>query len=177
MAWDITFAFDFYSGRTEDGLRPISVTDLWTGNFSIGYAKTRFKDAITPKMLYMPTSAPAVNVRNVLMGHGMLLNTDNAGEFLALWRRIKVHGQQWFDLLWKTDVHPKLVRTPGGKWKFSHAGWALGRITEPWIVDISKAIRPELSAKMKVIFNKTPNENELAAHAMGRQAIVFKKAS
>lgn len=178
--WDISVAFDFYSGRREDGLRPISVTNLWNGNYPIGYAKAPFKDAVTPKMLFVPINAAVVKVRTMVTGHGMSPNTDNAGEFLALWRRLEVHGQQWFDLLWKTDVYLNPVRPQGGTWKFSRAGWAPGSIAEPWVVDITKAIKPGLSTEIKYILqpyvNRTPNEGYLAAHVIGSQAIVFEKA-
>lgn len=178
--WTVSVAFDFYAGRRTDGLVPVQVVNLWNGNFPIGYAKQPFEKAVTPKTIDVPKDAAAVKVRTMVTGHGMSPNTGNAGEFYALWRRIEVGNQHWYDLLWKTDVYLNPVRPQGGTWKFSRAGWAPGSIADAWTVDISGAVTPgspvTIGYGLEPFVNKTPNEGFLAAHVIGSQAILFKKA-
>lgn len=178
--WTVSTAFDFYPGKRTDGLQPVRVINLWNGNFPIGYAKQPFAKAVTPKTIDVPSKTAAVKVRTMVTGHGMSPNTGNAGEFYALWRRIEVGENHWYDLLWKTDVYLNPVRPQGGTWKFSRAGWAPGSIADAWTVDITKAVQPgrtvTIGYGLEPFVNKTPNEGFLAAHVIGSQAILFQKA-
>ena len=177
--WTVSVAFDFYDGKRTDGLKPIKVVNLWNGNFPIGYAKQPFEKVVTPKTVDIPSGTAAVKVRTMVTGHGMSPNTGNAGEFYALWRRIEVGGNQWYDLLWKTDVYLNPVRPQGGTWKFSRAGWAPGSIADAWTVDITSAMQPgrpvTIGYGLEPFVNETPNEGFLAAHVIGSQAILFQK--
>jgi len=141
------------------------------------------RHTIRQKIQFPAAAANAGRViltRTMVTGHGMSPNTGNAGEFYALWRRIEVGEQQWYDLLWKTDVYLNPVRPQGGTWKFSRAGWAPGSIAEAWTVDITSAVKVgspvTVGYGLEPFVNKTPNEGFLAAHVIGSQAILFEKA-
>jgi len=140
--WNVSFSLDFYPG-VPDRL-PIGVVNLWNGNADIGDPDKPVADFYTPREIPVPEGTTHARVRATVTGHGMSPNSNNAGEFMPIWRTLTIYGtevdgervdQSARNNLWKTDVYLNPCRPQGGTWKFDRAGWGPGTKVEPWKVD------------------------------------------
>jgi hypothetical protein len=174
--WLVSVAFDFYPGQLKR--RPYKVVNLWNGTAVIGQADKPVSAFFTPKTLAIPAEAKAVRARLCVTGHGQAPNTDNAAEFIPLWRRLHANGKSWQDTLWKTDVYLNPCRPQSGTWKFDRAGWAPGDLVTPWTVDVTSAVKPGADAtfryEIQPFENKTPDQGNPARHLVESQVIFYK---
>ena len=145
--WLVSFDLDFYPGVPER--TPIKVVKLWSGDAEIGNPDNPVEDFYTSISVAVPESTRSARVRMTVTGHGMLPNSNNAGEFMPIWRTLTMStdpgsgdvlegdfiSMSARDYLWKTDVYLNPCRPQGGTWKFDRSGWAPGSKVEPWKVD------------------------------------------
>lgn len=148
--WLVTFTLDFYEGVPQR--EPIAVMNLWNGEAEIGNPENPTESFYVPREIGVPQGATSARVRATVTGHGMHPNSNNAGEFMPIWRTLTISpvpteltGDEVLDgdymsmsarnHLWKTDCYLNPCRPQGGTWKFDRSGWAPGDKVEPWIVD------------------------------------------
>lgn len=174
--WLVDFDLDFYPGRP--ALVPYKVVNLWNGTEVIGQGNenSMFK---VPLSKDIDRGAAATKARFVVTGHGQMPNSDNAAEFIPLWRKFIVNDTPFTDVLWKTDNYLNPCRPQGGTWKYDRAGWAPGDVVRPWLVDITNNVRPGASAKLQYAIepytNKTPDNGNPARQIFGSQLIFYRK--
>ncbi len=137
--WLVSFDLDFYPGTPD--FEPMAVVPLWSGDAEIGNPDNPPSGFFTPRAVTVPPGATRARAFVTATGHGMLPNTDNAGEFMPLGRTLRVHSAAGevaeHDVLWRDDVYLNPCRPQGGTWKFDRAGWAPGSVVLPWSVDLS----------------------------------------
>lgn len=174
--WLVSVAFDFYPGKLRRV--PYKVVNLWNGTAPIGQADNPSSKFFTPLTIPVDSAAKEVRARLCVTGHGQAPNTDNAAEFISLWRRFSANEKTWQDTLWKTDVYLNPCRPQGGTWKFDRAGWAPGDLVTPWMVDVTGAVRPgkEVTFRYEVqpFENKTPERGNPARHLVAAQLIFYR---
>lgn len=174
--WLVSVDFDFYPGALKQV--PYRVVNLWSGTPVLGDADQPVERFFTPKPLAIDAAAKQAKVRFCVTGHGQAPNTDNAAEFISLWRKLSVSDQTWQDTLWKTDVFLNPCRPQRGTWKYDRAGWAPGDVVTPWLVDITRAVRPgkEATARYEVqpYVNKNTDKGNPARHVVESQLILYK---
>ncbi len=148
--WLVSFRLDFYEGVPER--EPVAVMNLWNGEAEIGNPENPTADFYVPREIGVPEGATSARVRSTVTGHGMYPNSNNAGEFMPIWRTLTISsadsngggdvlGGDFIsmsarDHLWKTDCYLNPCRPQGGTWKFDRSGWAPGDKVDPWIVDV-----------------------------------------
>lgn len=148
--WLVTFTLDFYEGTPER--EPIAVMNLWNGDAEIGNPDKPVADFYAPRDVSVPEGASSARVRATVTGHGMHPNSNNAGEFMPIWRTLTISSgnssgggyvlegdyisMSERNHLWKTDCYLNPCRPQGGTWKFDRSGWAPGDKVEPWVVDV-----------------------------------------
>jgi hypothetical protein len=148
--WLVTFTLDFYEGMPER--EPIAVMNLWNGDAEIGNPEKPVADFYAPRDVSVPAGASSARVRATVTGHGMHPNSNNAGEFMPIWRTLTISSANssgggdvlegdYISMsernhLWKTDCYLNPCRPQGGTWKFDRSGWAPGDKVEPWVVDV-----------------------------------------
>lgn len=130
---------DFYPGKPER--TPVKVVNLWQGEPIIGDAKMPAQKFFDEKTVEVPADATGAKLRMVASGHGQFPNSKNAGEFLGLNRSLWVNGQEFKNLLWKSDNYLNPCRPQKGTWKYDRAGWGPGSITPPWVIDIDPIVK------------------------------------
>lgn len=175
--WLVTVDFDFYPGPLKR--RPYKVVNLWNTVAVIGEADKPFAEAVPVKTIAIDPAARHVAARLVVTGHGQAPNTDNAAEFISLWRKLTVNGQKTYtNTLWKTDNYLNPCRPQGGTWKYDRAGWGPGTVVEPWIVDITRDVKSGQDAtfryEIQPYTNKTPDHGNPARHIIESQVIFYK---
>ena len=154
--WVISVTFDFYPGPTDRLANKI--VKLWTGQPEIGNPDKPVSDFYTPRTVELDAGVTFAKVYTVVTGHGMTPNTNNAGEFMPIWRTLTVNGESWRNQLWKSDNYLNPCRPQGGTWKYDRAGWAPGDVVRPWSVDVSSLL--EKSRKLEVKYELDPYVNE-----------------
>lgn len=146
--WNVSFELDFYPGSLDRV--PFKVLNLWNGEAEIGNPENPVTDFYTAREFQVPDGTTHARVRATVTGHGMSPNSNNAGEFMPIWRTMTIRSgatsgdvlagdfiaQSARDHLWKTDVYLNPCRPQGGTWKFDRSGWAPGDKVDPWIVDV-----------------------------------------
>ncbi|HVK03073.1 MAG TPA: peptide-N-glycosidase F-related protein [Armatimonadaceae bacterium] len=175
--WLVSVDFDFYPGKLERV--PYRVDKLWSATATLGQADKPVEKALPPLTVTRPTGAKKAAVRLVVTGHGMSPNTDNAAEFLPLWRKLLVGEKQVYENnLWKTDCYLNPCRPQGGTWKFDRAGWAPGDVVAPWVVDVTRHLpagKPTtLRYKVQPYVNKTPEPGNPARHVVEGVVIYYR---
>lgn len=157
--WLVSFDLDFYPGAPDP--EPIAVVPLWSGDAEIGNPDNPPADFFTPRAVPVPPGATRARAFVTATGHGMLPNTDNAGEFMPLGRTLRATtpgGETAeHDVLWKDDVYLNPCRPQGGTWKFDRAGWAPGSVVPAWTVDLSGLLPAET---LTVTYELDPYLNE-----------------
>jgi hypothetical protein len=174
--WLVSVDFDFYPGALEKV--PYKVVNLWNVTAEIGNAAKPFEKAVAPKTLTPDKDAKLTKVRFCVTGHGQAPNTDNAAEFIKLWRRLYVGGAMYENTLWKDDCYLNPCRPQGGTWKYDRAGWAPGDLVAPWLVDITKAVKrgkeTVLRYEIQPYVNKNPVDGNPARHVIEAQVIYYR---
>jgi len=143
--WLVSLDLDFYPAvRGEAFEMPVGVTKLWSGKPEIGNTEKPVSDFYTPMEVEIPDNATRAECVVTVTGHGMMPNTDNAGEFMPINRTLRAEGPggslEETSTLWKEDVYLNPCRPQGGTWKYDRAGWAPGDVVRPWRTDLSKAL-------------------------------------
>ncbi len=190
--WLVSFRLDFYEGTPER--EPIAVMNLWNGEAEIGNPENPTEDFYVPREIAVPEGATGARVRATMTGHGMLPNSNNAGEFMPIWRTLTISSgdssgggdvlegdfisMSERNHLWKTDCYLNPCRPQGGTWKFDRSGWAPGDKVEPWVVDV----QPEfvLGETLRIEYTLDPYLNEgrgetWAPHHWTDAVVVFYK--
>ncbi|HTQ10040.1 MAG TPA: peptide-N-glycosidase F-related protein [Fimbriimonadaceae bacterium] len=137
--WVVSVTFDFYPGPADR--YATKLVRLWSGAPEIGNPDKPVESFYVPRDVPVERNADFAAVRTVVTGHGMEPNSQNAGEFMPIWRTLTVDGDSFRNLLWKTDNYLNPCRPQGGTWKYDRAGWGPGCVVEPWEVDISNLLR------------------------------------
>ncbi len=174
--WEVSVTFDFHKGKLEHV--PYKVVNLWNVIARVGEADKPFDKAMSPLSVPYEPGAKQVKVRMNVTGHGQAPNTDNAAEFVELWRKLTVNGATYQNTLWETDSYLNPCRPQGGTWKFSRAGWRPGDLVTPWTVDVTSDIKPNqplaLRYEIEPFVNKTPEDGNPARHIIESQIIYYK---
>ena len=190
--WLVSFKLDFYEGTPER--EPIRVVKLWSGEAEIGNPENPVEDFYTPREVPVPEGAISARVRATVTGHGMLPNSNNAGEFMPIWRTMTISSansngggdvlegdfiaMSQRNHLWKTDCYLNPCRPQGGTWKFDRSGWAPGDKVEPWVLDTQSEFK--LGDTLRVEYQLDPYINEgrgetWAPHHWTDAVVVFYK--
>ena len=149
--WLLTLDLSFFPAGSDlhpDRARPRRVVNLWNGAPEIGNPEKPVSEFYVPRRVRPPLWASRAMVYTTVTGHGMLPNSNNAGEFMPIERTIRAVGGQaptdgsttFRDTLWKMDVYLNPCRPQGGTWKYDRAGWAPGSIVDPWVVDFTPVV-------------------------------------
>lgn len=190
--WLVSFRLDFYEGTPER--ESIAVMNLWNGEAEIGNPENTTEQFYVPREMAVPANATSARVRATVTGHGMFPNSNNAGEFMPIWRTLTISsadGSGGGDViegdfismsarnyLWKSDCYLNPCRPQGGTWKFDRSGWAPGDKVDPWIVDL----QPEfvMGDMLRIEYTLDPYLNEgrgetWAPHHWTDAVVVFYK--
>jgi hypothetical protein len=190
--WLVSFRLDFYAGTPVR--EPMAVMNLWNGEAEIGNPDNPTENFYLPHEMAVPAGATHARVRSTVTGHGMLPNSNNAGEFMPIWRTLTISSadsngggdvlsgdfisMSERNHLWKTDCYLNPCRPQGGTWKFDRSGWAPGDKVDPWIVDV----QPEfvLGDTLRIEYTLDPYLNEgrgetWAPHHWTDAVVVFYK--
>jgi len=174
--WLVSVTFDFYKGRLSP--RPFKVTPIWSATAILGQKDHPIAAALPPTGIRIDGRTKAAKVRTVVTGHGMSPNTGNAAEFLALWRRLRVGECDFENQLWKHDNYLNPCRPQGGTWKFDRAGWAPGDVVRPWVVDVTRCVKPGQNAvfryEIQPYENLTPEPGNPARHVVEAALIEYR---
>lgn len=175
--WEVTVTFDFHRGKLDK--TPYKVVNLWNVIAPIGEADKPFDKAVPPLTLPYEPGAKQVKVRLNVTGHGQAPNTDNAAEFIELWRKLSVGDTRVYqNTLWKTDNYLNPCRPQGGTWKYSRAGWGPGDLVTPWTIDITHDLKKNqptvLRYEIQPFVNKTPADGNPARHIIESQVIYYR---
>ena len=153
--WVVSVHFDFYPGACD--ARAARVVKLWSGAPEIGNPEKPTSDFYTTREVTLADGETGALVRSVVTGHGMAPNSNNAAEFMPIWRTLTVNGTPHRNYLWKSDCYLNPCRPQGGTWKYDRAGWAPGDVVAPWRVDVSDLIRER---KLTIDYALDPYVNE-----------------
>ena len=179
--WEVSVDFDFHYGPLKRV--PYKVANLWTKTVVLGEADKPVEAALPPLKLIREPEAKQTKVRLCVTGHGQAPNTDNAAEFIQLWRKLHVGSgtldtKIYEDVLWKTDNYLNPCRPQGGTWKYDRAGWAPGDVVSPWILDITDDLPKRgdavLRYEIQPFVNKTPEGGNPARHIVEAQVIYYR---
>jgi hypothetical protein len=174
--WLVSVDFDFYKGPLDKV--PYKVVNLWNVTAEIGQADKPFEKAVPAKSVPIDKDAKQVKARFCVTGHGQAPNTDNAAEFIKLWRQFYVGEKKYENTLWKDDNYLNPCRPQGGTWKYDRAGWAPGDIVAPWFVDITRDVKRGEAAmfryEIQPFVNKTPDKGNPARHLIESQIIFYR---
>lgn len=155
--WVVSVIFDLYPGPAPRYAS--SVVKLWSGQCVIGDPDHPPAEFYGAQEIPIPEGATGAAVRTVVTGHGMAPNSQNAAEFMPIWRTLTVNGQGWRNQLWKADNYLNPCRPQGGTWKFDRAGWAPGDVVRPWVVDVSPLVGSGGSLHVEYRLDDYVNEN------------------
>jgi hypothetical protein len=147
---------------------------VWDKTVLIGQADHPTDEQLPPATIDVRGVA-LLKLRTLVTGHGMLPNTDNAGEFIPLWRKLWVNDQPHQNLLWKTDNWLNPCSPQHGTWKYDRAGWGPGTVVDPWTVDIVPAADIK-TATLRLRYELQPYENKTPAPGFPAQQRVCVEA-
>jgi len=177
QGWLASVDFAFYPGPA--ARHPYKVVNLWNTVALIGQESKPFASFVPPMTVPIDPKADAAAVRMLVTGHGEDPNTDNAAEFISLWRKLSVGGATYQNTLWKEDNYLNPCRPQGGTWKFDRAGWGPGTVVDPWVVDVTKDVKAGTNATfdytIQPYVNKTPNNGDPARYVVGAQLILYRR--
>jgi hypothetical protein len=167
--WAITFDLEYFEGRLNP--KPFALLPLWQGTYEIG----NFKPLPQAKLIETP-SVRRATVHTTVTGHGMSPNSNNAAEFFKLWRKLSVDDKVFQSDLWKEDNYLNPCRPQGGTWKYDRAGWAPGSVVDPWMVDVTKALKSksQFGYEIQPYVNKTPVEGNPARHIIESVLVLWR---
>lgn len=175
--WVVTVEFDFYPGPVDRLAH--KVVNLWSGGPEIGNPDKPIEDFYTPKVVPLDEGTAFVKVRTVVTGHGMSPNTDNAAEFMPIWRTLTVNGELFRNKLWKTDNYLNSCRPQGGTWKYDRAGWAPGDVVRPWEIDATPLLdgvrELRIEYKLDEYVNEARGKTWAPSHRTESHAILYRE--
>ena len=138
--------FDFILGTPPRD--PISVQNLWTGKFDYGYANNPIENHLTPKKVFIPTSAKSVRLKSRVTGHGMD-TPQNCAEFCPKYHYYKVNGNQVYQqLVWREDCSLNPLYPQGGTWIYSRSNWCPGADVKTYDFELTSFVTPNDSATL-----------------------------
>jgi hypothetical protein len=127
--------FDFIKGTPPRD--PLSVQNLYNGNFNFGYATDPIESHLTPKKIFIPASAKSVRWKSRITGHGMD-TPENCAEFCPKYHYFKVNDtQQYQRLVWRDDCGLNPVYPQGGTWIYSRANWCPGSDVKTYDLELT----------------------------------------
>lgn len=173
--WLVSADFHFYPGEMKR--RPVAVHTLYDATPVIGQADKPLAAAIRPTSVALPPGATDAKLRFIVTGHGQAPNTENAAEFIALNRTVKINDRSVTNLLWKTDNYLNPCRPQGGTWKYDRAGWGPGDVVTPWDLYITPDLkdgRARVSYSIAPYTNKTPDHGNPARQWITGQVIYYR---
>lgn len=176
QGWLVDFDLEYVEGPLK--VRPAEVRQLWSVTAPIGQANLPFEKSVPPQQVDVGQGWRKAEVWSTVTGHGMDPNTDNAAEFLALWRKLTVGGKAHQNTLWREDCYLNPCRPQGGTWKFDRAGWRPGDVVSPWTVDVTKELArkgpTEFRYEIQPYVNRTPAEGNPARHVIDSVLVLYR---
>lgn len=174
VGWLVSVSFDFFNGPIVH--RPIWVHTLWDKTVILGQAKMPIDGQLPPATINPHGRGIEhvgwVKLRTLVTGHGMSPNTDNAGEFCPLWRKLWVNDHDYQNLLWKTNNYLNPCSPQSGTWKYDRAGWGPGTVVKPWTVGFKPTGQPiEVRYEIQSYVNRTPDKGYPAQQCVCVQEI------
>ncbi len=174
--WLVSLDLEYVEGPLSP--RPVEVRQLWSITAPIGQASLPFEKSVPPLAVQAGRDWRKAQVWTTVTGHGMDPNTDNAAEFLPLWRRLTVAGKTFQNTLWREDCYLNPCRPQGGTWKFDRAGWRPGDVVRPWMVDVSRQLArsgpTELRYEIQPYVNRTPADGNPARHVIDSVLVLYR---
>jgi len=134
VGWALTLDFEIIKGP--EVLHPLSVVEMWKGNFRYGDTTDPIEKKLTPVSFQKLPEANLVRFRIQQTGHGMD-EPRGCSEFCSRWRDITYDGKLIDHTnLWKNCGDNPLF-PQGGTWIYDRAWWCPGNLQPADIVDIS----------------------------------------
>ncbi len=121
---------------------PISVKNLWNGNFDYGFSSNPIESHLTPKKVYIAPEAVNVRWKSRVTGHGMD-TPQNCAEFCPKYHYYKVNGgQKYQQLVWRADCGLNPLYPQGGTWVYSRSNWCPGAEVTTYDFELTPYITP-----------------------------------
>jgi hypothetical protein len=121
---------------------PISVKNLWNGNFNYGDAANPIENYLKPKKVFISQDALNVRWKSRVTGHGMD-TPQNCAEFCPKYHFYKVNGVQTYQqLVWRDDCALNPLYPQGGTWVYSRSNWCPGADVITYDFELSPYITP-----------------------------------
>ena len=153
--WKVNVKLDFYAGNEE--VKAFEVQNLWSGYYEYGNPDKPLKEHLSNFKINIPKNTKAGKLRIVVTGHGMSPNSENSAEFRPSERTVIINGEEYYNILWRTDCYLNPCRPQDGTWKFDRAGWAPGDIVHAWEIDLNKYINQK---NRTIEFSYLPDDYE-----------------
>ncbi|HPB25149.1 MAG TPA: peptide-N-glycosidase F-related protein [Bacteroidales bacterium] len=121
---------------------PLSIKNLWNGNFDYGFADNPIENRLTPKKIIIPSNAVNVRWKSRVTGHGMD-TPQNCAEFCPKYHFYKVNGvQQYQQLVWRDNCALNPLYPQGGTWVYSRSNWCPGAEVRTYDFEITPFVTP-----------------------------------
>lgn len=101
---------------------PIKVENIWSGDFGLN----NFNTSVTPKTIYIDSSAVNTRYKMRTTGHGQG-GAENCAEFCMKHNYLFVDGiQRWDTVVWRNNCSSNPLYPQGGTWIYNRANWCPG---------------------------------------------------
>ncbi|MCK9613363.1 MAG: T9SS type A sorting domain-containing protein [Bacteroidales bacterium] len=121
---------------------PISVKNLWNGDFNYGFPEDPIESHLTPKKVLIPQEAVNARWKSRVTGHGMD-SPQNCAEFCPKSHYYKVDGvQRYQKLVWRDDCALNPLYPQGGTWVYSRSNWCPGAEVSTYDLELTPYMTP-----------------------------------
>jgi len=141
----VDVSFEFIKGTPPRD--PISVTNLWNGDFWYG-TKTPIETWLHPLRIKIPDNALNTKIKIRPTGHGGG-DQENCAEFCPKDHWISVNdNEQWRRNVWREDCGLNPLYPQGGTWVYSRTNWCPGSDVHTYDFELTPFVKPGDSATL-----------------------------
>lgn len=134
LGWELTVRFEIITGPPS--ARPISISEIYKGDFPYGDADDPVENYLTPVPVEFEDGADFGRIRIQHTGHGFG-EPDGCSEFCSRWREVKFNDQVIDHRdLWK-DCGDNPLYPQGGTWIYDRGHWCPGELQKPDVMDVN----------------------------------------
>ena len=141
----VDVSFEFIKGTPPRD--PISVTNLWNGDFWYG-TKTPIETWLHPLRVKIPNDALNTRIKVRPTGHGGG-DQENCSEFCPKDHWVLVNNtEQWRQNVWRQDCGLNPLYPQGGTWVYSRTNWCPGSDVHTYDFELTPFVKPGDSATL-----------------------------
>ncbi len=141
----VDVSFEFIKGIPPRD--PISVTNLWNGDFWYG-TKTPIETWLHPLRIKIPNDALNTRIKVRPTGHGGG-DQENCSEFCPKDHWVLVNNtEQWRQNVWRQDCGLNPLYPQGGTWVYSRTNWCPGSDVHTYDFELTPFVKPGDSATL-----------------------------